>query len=83
MAAVTRVTHQFGTQNRTRSTLVTNRELGDGHFSISWLGFDVGTRIKFLLLGRVPLSLSFPHTLLVGVALGTSLSGHGWPIPMG
>lgn len=36
-----------------------DREGEEGHFLISQLRFDVETRIKSLLLGRVPPSLSF------------------------
>lgn len=59
--------------------LVTNREVGDGPFFISQLGFDVETRIKFLLLGRVPFSLGRSLDACPGVAVGASLAGHGWP----
>lgn len=47
-------------------TLVTDRGVEEGRFLISHLGFDVETRIKSLLLGRVPPSLGFLRTMLLG-----------------
>ena len=43
-----------------------DREVEEGHFLISQLGFDVETRIRSLLLGTVPPSLIFLRTMLLG-----------------
>lgn len=81
MAAVPRVTCQFGTRNGTRSTLVRDREVEEGHSLISQLGFDVETQIKSLLLGRVPPRLGFPHTMLLG-CVPCEQRGRGHPSPL-
>lgn len=90
LAALTPAAHQPGTRNGARSSLVMDREVEEGHFLISQLGFGVETRIKSLLLGRVPRVSAFyarcflavcPASCGAQASIPGLLWGHGWQVP--